>query len=180
MSQIKLNNYFLRYLQRRTQDFNQSGFSLVDKISHEELVLDVGCGYNEFKGKIKNLVGIDPISKYADHQCTIEEFKTDQKFDVAICFDSLNYGVEETVLKQLECVIDLLKPNGRIYWRCNPGLHDDPNDDVLFIDIYHWTMDRNKELAQRYGFKVPVIETDNCNRFYAEWHKDFMAFLYPE
>jgi hypothetical protein len=28
-----------------------------------ESVLDVGCGYNEFKGKINNLTGLDPYNK---------------------------------------------------------------------------------------------------------------------
>ena len=33
---------------------------LLDKIAWYESVIDVGCGYNLFKGKIHNLTGIDP------------------------------------------------------------------------------------------------------------------------
>ena len=29
-------------------------------------VVDIGCGFNEFKGKITNLIGIDPYNDKAD------------------------------------------------------------------------------------------------------------------
>ena len=53
--------------------------------NNELTVLDVGCGYNEFKGKIDNLIGIDPYNVLADHEVGTLEYRTDQKFDVILC-----------------------------------------------------------------------------------------------
>ena len=92
------------------------GWSLIDQVFDEEFVIDVGCGPNPFKGKIKNLVGIDPAYDEADYNVTIEEFTTDDKFDVAFCLGSINFGSFDTIIAQIDRVVNLLKPNARIYW----------------------------------------------------------------
>ena len=40
----------------------QTGWALVDRVNalNPRSVLDVGCGFNLFKGRIQNLVGLDP------------------------------------------------------------------------------------------------------------------------
>ena len=44
--------------------YKWSGYRLVEEVnSHKpRSVLDVGCGFNRFKGKINNLLGIDPYN----------------------------------------------------------------------------------------------------------------------
>ena len=57
-----LNRYFKKYWQNDMRKWKYSGLALIDEVNNlkPRAVLDVGCGYNEFKGKIKNLIGIDP------------------------------------------------------------------------------------------------------------------------
>lgn len=171
MNQHQLNNYFSRFWNSRLETYKYSGLSLVDRIAPEEHVLDVGCGRNPFKTLIPNLVGIDPAFSEADVQTTIEEYKTDQLFDVAFCLGSINFGTEDQIIRQIEAVIALLKPQARIYWRCNPGLNDHPNLECSFISFYPWNVDRHQALAERYGFQVVDVQQDTNNRIYVEWRR---------
>ena len=57
---IVLSNYFGSIWQPQTKKFKYSGLKLIEEINslHPKNVLDLGCGYNEFKGKIHNLLGL--------------------------------------------------------------------------------------------------------------------------
>lgn len=169
MDQSELNNYFNNLWSPNIDQYLHSGWTLADKVRDDEWVLDVGCGTNPFKGKIKNLLGVDPAFTQADHQVSIEEFKTSQKFDVAFCLGSINFGTEETILRQIEYVVSLLKVPSRIYWRCNPGLQDHGNLDCQEIDFFPWTFQHHLDYSERFGFSCPVLAWDNNNRIYAEW-----------
>lgn len=171
MNQHHLNNYFNTHWRGQFNQYLFSGSSLSTKIQTNEFVLDVGCGINPFKGIIPNLVGIDPAFSQADHQCTIEEFKTEQKFDVAFCLGSINFGSPETIKNQIRCVINLLKPTARIYWRCNPGLQDHGNKECKEIDFFHWSPQLLESYAQEFGFCAIEIKQDFNNRIYCEWHR---------
>ena len=50
--------------------YKWSGYRLVDEINSQKprSVLDVGCGFNRFKGKINNLMGIDPYNDLCRYQ----------------------------------------------------------------------------------------------------------------
>jgi hypothetical protein len=63
MKQTELNEYFSTKWQSNLNQYTYSGWALADKIHTNELVLDVGCGFNEFKSRIPNLIGIDPTIK---------------------------------------------------------------------------------------------------------------------
>ena len=169
MKQQDLNNYFSTVWTSNLSQYNYSGWALVNKINSNELVLDVGCGFNEFKSRIPNLVGIDPANDKADFRLPIEYLRTDIKFDVAFCLGSINFGSEENILNQIECVIKNLKPKSRIYWRCNPGLADHNNEQCKDIDFYPWTIEKHIEFADRFGYKLVVAQWDTGNRIYAEW-----------
>jgi hypothetical protein len=172
MNQEELNFYFRNIWPGGVQNFKETGFSIADKINPNEHVLDVGCGRNLFKGKIKNLVGIDPAFDEADFKTTIEDFKTTEKFDVALCLGSINFGSLLTITRQIECIINLLKPNARIYWRCNPGLQDHGNSECTNIDFFPWSIEWHNTLAERYGFKITEIGIEkDKNRIYATWVK---------
>jgi hypothetical protein len=168
-NQQSLNNYFATHWQGHFNQYLYSGLSLVKKIKPEEWVLDVGCGVNMFKPLIANLVGIDPAFDQADVKLTIEEFKTDKKFDVAFCLGSINFGDKNTIKNQIECVVNLLKPDARIFWRCNPGLHDHGNPYCKEIDFFPWTPRLLEEFAEQFNFKIADLREDFNNRIYCEW-----------
>lgn len=172
MNQTALNNYFSTVWQSNLNQYTYSGWALVDKIKPDELVLDVGCGFNEFKSRIPNLVGIDPANHCADFKLPIEYFRNDIKFDVAFCLGSVNFGTEINIVNQINCVVACLKPKARIYWRCNPGLADHSNDECKDIDFYPWTVEKHVEFAELIGFKLTVVRWDTNNRIYAEWNRD--------
>ena len=149
--------------------YQYSGWALIDKVYSNEFVLDVGCGPNLFKKHISNLIGIDPAFSQADYQTTIEEFETNKKFDVAFCLGSINFGSPETVNNQIECVVNLLKPSARIYWRCNPGRRDHNNKECEEIDFFPWSAQLLKQYANKFGFKLTDLQNDANNRIYSEW-----------
>jgi hypothetical protein len=169
MNQSSLNNYFSTVWKSNLNRYKFSGWALAAKIKSDETVLDVGCGFNEFSTCIPNLVGIDPANDNADFKLPIEKWRTTIKFDVAFCLGSINFGSEENILHQIECVVNCLNPKSRIYWRCNPGLADHDNEKCKDIDFYPWTIEKHIEFADRFGYKLVVAKWDNGNRIYAEW-----------
>lgn len=171
MNQTGLNNYFSTHWRGHLNIYKYSGLSLSKKIQPNEWVLDVGCGINAFKPLIANLIGIDPAFGQADYQTTIENFETEQRFDVAFCLGSINFGDENTIRNQIQCVINLLKPSARIYWRVNPGLHDHGNAECYQINFFPWTKQLLHDYAAEYGFQTHNILDDLNNRIYCEWHR---------
>jgi len=169
MNQQLLNNYFSQFWNSKIDQYKYSGWALVEKIRPEEIVLDVGCGSNPFKERIANLIGIDPAFGQADYQTTIEDFIFEEKFDVAFCLGSINFGTEENILHQIECVIKFLKPTARIYWRCNPGRKDHGNVECEKIDFFPWSNALHKKYAKKFGFQIADLQNDSNNRIYAEW-----------
>ena len=171
MKQQDLDNYFSTVWQSNINQYKYSGWALVDKINPGELVLDVGCGFNEFKHRVPMLVGIDPANEQADFQTPIEHFRTDIKFDVAFCLGSINFGNEINIVNQIAHVIACLKPQSRIYWRCNPGLADHNNDACKDIEFFPWTLDKHVKYSEQFGFRLMTCKWDNANRIYAEWSR---------
>lgn len=169
MNQELLNNYFSIHWRGYLNTYQYSGLGLSKKIKPNEWVLDVGCGINAFKPLIANLVGIDPAFGQADHQVTIEDFQTEQKFDVALCLGSINFGSADNIKNQIKCVVNLLNPTARIYWRVNPGRRDHGNKECQEIDFFPWSIELLIEYAREFGFEVADIKQDLNNRLYAEW-----------
>lgn len=169
MNQQQLNNYFSQHWRGHLNLYQYSGLGLAKKIKSEEWVLDVGCGINPFKQIIKNLIGIDPAFDQADYKTTIEDFQIDKKFDVAFCLGSINFGDEVNIKKQIKCVVNLLNPSARIYWRVNPGLKDHGNKECQLIDFFPWSSKLLKDYAEEFGFQLVDIKQDLNNRLYCEW-----------
>lgn len=174
MIQSNLNHYFSTTWKSNLDQYIYSGWTLIDKILPNELVLDVGCGYNEFRSRIPNLIGVDPAFDQADVKLPIEHFAADDanryKFDVAFCLGSINFGNKLNIMNQIACVVNCLKPTARIYWRCNPGIADHGNDECKAIDFYPWSIEEHVKLSELFGFKLIVACWDG-NRIYAEWSR---------
>ena len=167
--QSQLNQYFSTDWKARIEDRQFSGPALIDKVSDSEWVLDVGCGFNYFKGKIKNLVGIDPANDSADEKISLEDFSSEILFDVAFCLGSINFGDESDIRADLIKLMQHLKPKARIYWRCNPGLHDHGNDSFNVIDVFPWTIELQVKFAEEFGFRLSEVRWESGNRIYAVW-----------
>ena len=173
-NQKLLNNYFADVWKPSTSGFGETGFNLANEVKDDEWVLDVGCGYNPYKNLIKNLVGIDPANDAADHKEQIEFFDTDQRFDVAFCLGSLNFGDKTVVEYQIGRIMRLMKPKSKIYWRCNPGNYDHNNQEQYQIQFYPWREVDHYLMAPQWGYRVEVCKRDSGskNRIYAVWVRD--------
>lgn len=171
-----LNDYFGNTWKGSFQDYTYSGYALLKHVTRNHRVLDVGCGDNPFKGKLPNLVGVDPANKNADVMTEIENYQTEQKFDVAFCLGSINFGTDDIVEAQIAKVVSLLTPCARIFWRCNPGQQDHDSELCKQIDFYPWTFEKQIELADKFGFKIVELRMDSNgkhDRIYSEWQRIF-------
>ena len=168
-NQTQLNQYFSTDWRARIENRSMSGPSLIHKVSDEEWVLDVGCGFNYFKGKIKNLIGIDPANDAADVKVSVEDFTSERLFDVAFCLGSVNFGNEDDIRNDLTELMTHLNQQSRIYWRCNPGVHDHGNESFNPITVFPWTIEYQQKFAEEFGFQIKEIVWENNNRIYAEW-----------
>lgn len=181
LDQTIVNNFYQNRIEpaddalQRLKSLKYSGIALVDKIKAGESVIDIGCGNNIFKQFIPNLTGIDPVYPSADYSTDLQSFATDKKFDVAFCLGSINYGTVDNIKQQIQQVVDLLTPQGRIYWRIKLGEHI-PGDVHSAANKYPWTLADIYMFAEKFGFRVAelqeeVLDTGESNpeRIYAEW-----------
>jgi len=175
LNQDALNNYFANKwapIYGECPDYTHR--ELATKISDDEWVLDVGCGYNPFKTLCKNVVGIDPAFDQADIMTTIEDYEPDRLFDVAVCYGSINFGSEQDIRNQIAKVVSCLKETGRMYWRVNPGFKDHQHEDCKSIDFFPWTIEKLDEFATEFGFKQTNVRKEpvaHSERLHAEWHR---------
>jgi hypothetical protein len=110
-------------------DFEHSGYALIDEVRalRPRFVVDVGCGYNLFKHKIPNLIGIDLANPAADLVCDLLDAPIrPRSIDVVLALGSINYGDRPLIEQQLACVTTWLTASGRIIMRANPGMATGP------------------------------------------------------
>ena len=167
-----LHKYFSKYWQNDMKKWKYSGVQLIDEVNNlkPRAVLDVGCGYNEFKGKIDNLIGIDPYNKKADFEVGTLEYKTDQKFDVILCLGSVNFGSRDKIIAEVGRCVNLLSKDGTMFFRVNPGVqHDKPEAD--WIEFYAWNVPFIIELAEMFDLQILDIRDDTNQRKYFVYRK---------
>ena len=167
-----LHKYFSKYWQNDMKKWKYSGVALIDEVNSlkPRAVLDGGCGYNEFKGKIDNLVGIDPYNDKADLEVSTLDYKTDQKFDVILCLGSVNFGSREKIIAEIGRCVDLLADGGTMFFRVNPGVqHDRPEAD--WIEFFGWNVPIIIELSEMFNLKVLDIRDDTNQRKYFVYRK---------
>jgi len=167
-----LHKYFSQHWQAHMKKWKYSGLSLIDQVNdlNPRAVLDVGCGYNEFKGKINNLIGIDPDNDRADYQVDLMNFKPQNKFDIILALGSINFGGRNKIIAEVSKCINMLEDGGMIFFRVNPGLqHDKP--EANWIEFYAWNVPFIIELAEMFNLKVLDIKDDSNNRKYFVYRK---------
>lgn len=144
------------------EHYEYSGYSLVDYINNQKpsSVLDVGCGYNRFKGKIKNLIGIDPYNESADIKVSIENYNT-VPYDIALCLGSINFGDEETINKQIDKLHTLWRREA--IFRVNPGIK---HTGVKYenIEWYPWTQKKIYDVAKQYNYIVKDMKIEHTDK----------------
>jgi hypothetical protein len=167
-----LHKYFSKYWQNDMKKWKYSGLALINEVNalKPRAVLDVGCGYNEFRGKIDNLIGIDPYNDKADLEVSTLEYKTDKKFDVILCLGSVNFGSKDKITAEVGRCVNLLADQGTMFFRVNPGVqHDKPEAD--WIEFFAWNVPFIIELAEMYNIKVLDIRDDSNQRKYFVYRK---------
>lgn len=167
-----LHKYFSKHWNNDMKKWKYSGVALIDEVNglKPRAVLDVGCGYNEFKGRIDNLVGIDPYNDKADLQVSTLDYKTNQKFDVILCLGSVNFGSREKIIAEVGRCVDLLADGGTMFFRVNPGVqHDKPEAD--WIEFFAWNVPFIIELSEMFNLKVLDIRDDTNQRKYFVYRK---------
>ena len=167
-----LHRYFSKYWDNDMRKWKYSGLALIDEVNslRPRAVLDVGCGYNEFKGKIKNLIGIDPYNDRADFEVSTMGYKTNQRFDVILCLGSVNFGSKDKIIAEVGRCVNLLAEGGTMFFRVNPGIqHDKP--EAYWIEFFAWNVPFIIDLAEMFGLQVLDIRDDTNSRKYFVYRK---------
>ena len=167
-----LHKYFSKYWENDIKKWKYSGLALVDEVNNlkPRAVLDVGCGYNEFRGKIDNLIGIDPYNDLADIEVGALEYRTDKKFDVILCLGSVNFGNRDKIIAEVGRCVDLLADGGTMFFRVNPGVqHNKP--EAEWIEFYAWNVPFIIELSEIFNLKILDIRDDSNQRKYFIYRK---------
>jgi len=166
-----LNRFFGEIWKPTTETYQYSGWGLVDQINKAKprAVLDFGCGYNPFKGRIDNLVGIDPYNNCADYMVDILEFAVEpESFDHIIVLGSLNFNSIEDIEVRFQKLVTLLMPGGRMYFRANPGITWPQGP---YVDIFPWNFQVANRFARDYNLSLETFKKDNGDRLYFEFRK---------
>jgi SAM-dependent methyltransferase len=154
----------------QTDIYNYTGWKLVDEVNklNPKSVLDVGCGYNQFKGRIQNLVGIDPYNNLADYQVDILEFAAvDESFDVIIALGSINFNSKEDIEARLANCVKMLATNGKMFFRVNPGIQHVKGP---WVDVFPWSFQIAHEFAKKFNLSLDEFKKDD-NRLYFVYTK---------
>lgn len=172
LSERYILRFFSEIWKPRTNDYEYTGWQLVDEINNlnPEKVLDVGCGYHPFKGRIKNLIGIDPYNNQADYEVDILEYKVKPaSFDVIIALGSINFNSIDEIESRFSHCVNLLKLNGKFYLRANPGITHKTGP---YVDIFPWNFEVVNNFAEKYNLTLNTFKKDANDRLYFVYTKN--------
>jgi len=170
LSERYILRFFSEIWKPRTNDYDYTGFQLAEEINSQNprAVLDVGCGYHPFKGRIQNLVGIDPYNNCADFEVDILDYRVNQKYDHIIALGSINFGNSEDIAKRFEHCVNLLLPGGKFYLRANPGI---THKNGPYVEIFPWSFEIVSAFAEQYNLKLLKYKQDANDRLYFVYEK---------
>jgi hypothetical protein len=171
LSERYTHRFFAEIWKPRTGDYDYTGWGLAEAITKEnpKSVLDVGCGYHPFKGRIPNLVGIDPYNNCADFEVDILEYRVKPaSHDHIIALGSINFNSRDDIEARFGHCVDLLAPGGKFYLRANPGI---PHKTGPYVDIFPWTFEVVNEFAEKFGLKLLEFKRDANERLYFSYQK---------
>ena len=171
LSERYTHRFFSEIWKPRTGDYEHTGWELADEINklNPEKVLDVGCGYHPFKGRIHNLIGIDPYNNCADYEVDILDYKVKHSsYDVIIALGSINFNSKDEIEARFSHCVDLLKTSGKFFLRANPGLTHKTGP---YVEIFHWTFEVVNDFAEKYNLKLDTFKRDANDRLYFVYTK---------
>ena len=126
---------------------------LMDKhLGQYSSIVDLGCGTNLYKQYYPNLVGVDVIDHpNVDVRASILEFESEEKFDAALAFGSIQYYSDQYIRQCFYKMACLVKQGGLIFFR---ALYHEPStcyDHLIFWDekmIKGFTRDYNLDIIE--------------------------------
>jgi hypothetical protein len=171
LSERYILRFFSEIWKPRTGDYEHTGWELVDEVNklNPEKVLDVGCGYHPFKGRINNLIGIDPYNNCADYEVDILEYKVKlESHDVILALGSINFNSKDEIESRFSHCVDLLRKGGKFYLRANPGITHKTGP---YVEIFNWTFEVVNEFAEKYNLTLDTFKKDANDRLYFVYTK---------
>jgi hypothetical protein len=171
LDQRYLLRFFGEIWRPRTDDYSFTGWQLAEEINKQDPknVLDVGCGYHPFKGRIPNLVGIDPYNNAADYMVDILEYKVKPaSHDHIIALGSINFNSKEDIIARFGHCVNLLAPGGKFYLRANPGITHKTGP---WVEIFPWSFEVVNEFAEVFNLKLLEFKKDANDRLYFVYQK---------
>ena len=171
LSERYILRFFSEIWKPRTGDYEYTGWELADEINrlNPEKVLDVGCGYHPFKGRIQNIIGIDPYNNCADYEVDILDYRVkSESHDVIIALGSINFNSKDEIEQRFAHCVDLLKKGGRFYLRANPGITHKTGP---YVEIFPWTFEVVNEFAEQYNLHLDTYKKDANDRLYFVYTK---------
>ena len=156
------------------ENTNYTGLSLIDSVNarNPSLVLDVGCGQNFYKNKIKNLIGIDVFGNNCD--LNYDYFVSDRRIiaDVILVLGVLEYGSPDQAHQRLVRILQDCRPTTEVFFRFNisstyrneimPGL-----DICYFMNKRVYSPSQWNHAVEQAGFRVIFSDWDTVDQ---RWH----------
>ena len=171
LSQRYTHRFFAEMWKPRTGDYDYTGWTLVDEVNalNPDSVLDVGCGYHPFKGRIHNLVGIDPYNNCADYEVDILDYKVRAgSHDVILALGSINFNSQDEIEQRFAHCVGLLKTGGKFYLRANPGITHRTGP---YVDVFAWSFEVVNQFAEIYNLRLDTFKQDTNDRLYFVYTK---------
>jgi hypothetical protein len=169
LSERYINRFFSEIWKPRTNDYDYTGWQLADEVNqlNPKSVLDVGCGYHPFKGRINNIIGIDPYNNCADYMVDILDYVG--QHDVIIALGSINFNSRDEIETRFKKCVDILSKDGMFYLRANPGITHKTGP---YVDIFPWSFEVVKEFGDKYNLKLVTFKKDANDRLYFVYQKN--------
>jgi hypothetical protein len=154
------HRFFSEIWKPRTGEYDHSGWNLVDEVNNlnPKNVLDVGCGFHPFKGRINNIVGIDPYNNAADYEVDILDYKVKaESHDVILALGSINFNSQDEIETRFAHCVNLLAPGGKFYLRANPGISHKAGP---YVDIFPWSFEIVNQFAEKFNLTLDTFKKE--------------------